>query len=710
MRKWTTSLSIIVILIAGLLLPAWVLAQSTAELTVNDVQVQEGTDTLALDMYLTLDGVAEGVAPQKADFLLDDGGLFPAEISQPSYYVALVLDASGSMRDILPSMQEAAVNLIAQAPPETLFAVIRFDEQIRLIQTFTDDHEQVTSAVNSIEPGESGTCLYDATYTAVQALEQIAGEVPRRALAIFTDGRDERRLNESGACSRHTFEQVLDYAGSREIPIPIYAAGLSANPGRINVSALTQMAEATGGQVAQETQLPDLMQAILHNINRQWAVRVQLQPGQGAHRGALLLTLNDQSLPAPVPISFAASRSFVVQEPPPPPLVLGIDNVTYDETAALFNFDVTVSAPQQVGSLHVDVLDADNVQVTRLDQTGPILPRQTLRLNAKLLDGQGQYVLQVAPLSPSGRMLRDENGRSLAATYQFTYDPPRPLRLAIDGVQQLDDPAAFNFRSWRLEDDQPALQINLQVENDDQVAQYEGLLINLQGNQQWGDPFNVPVQIDAASGDATAQVPIAPDPGTYTLVLNALSESGQRLASARYTFSARNPDTSLARALKALQDNPLLWVVELILLILLALVAWRIGVLLGRRQRPAEEEEPEPSPVQAGAPPVHLEVLETPDPAFANGHGMIMVTEFPYTIGREGCDLSITGDRHISRRHAQITFTDGLFYIVDFGSSNGTFVNEARLAANAPTPLSGDIGAKIRVGKTTVLSFKEEEQ
>lgn len=708
MRRQTTLLSFMVMVLLALL-PAWALAQSTAELAVNGVQVQEGSSSVTLDVYLTLDEATAGAVPQTAEFLLDDGGVFPGEISRPAFYVALVLDASGSMRDVLPAMQEAALTLIAQAPPETHFAVVRFDEQISLRQPFTTDHDEAATAVTDIEPGESGTCLYDATYTAVQALEQIAGETPRRALVLFTDGRDERRLGESGACSRYTFDQVLNYARAREIPIPIYAAGLSASPGRINRTALTQMADVTGGQVAGATELPQLMQDVLESINRQWAVRLRLQPDQGVQRGALLLTLSDQSLLAPAPITFTTSRSFAVVLPPPPPLVLSIDNVIYDTGANAFRFDVAVSAPQQVGSLRVDVLDADNLQAQRLVPPGPVLPLQTLRLDTSPLVARGEYRLQVTPLSPAGRVLVAEDGRSLTASYTFTYNPPRPLRLTIDGVQQLDEAAVFNFRTWRMEDDAAALQLNLHVEDDNSVARYEGVLINLQSNQQWGAAFDVPVQVDAASGDATARVPLALEPGTYTLVLNAMDAEGQRLAATRYTFNARNPDAALARAVKALQANALLWLVGLILLPLLVFLAWRVGVAMGRRSRPEKEEAP-PLRRRVGAPPAQVEILETPDVAFGNGHGSIRVTEFPYTIGREGCDLTIAGDRHISRRHAQISFEDGLFYIVDFGSSNGTFVNEARLAANAPTPLSGDIGAKIRVGKTTVLSFKEEEQ
>ncbi len=682
-------------------------AQPTAVFSVSEVRVQEGTTSLSLELFLKLAGASPGVVPQTADLLLDDGGRYPAQLSQPPYYVALVIDASGSMRSVLPRLQEALQALVAQAPPQIHFAVIRFDEQIHLVQPFTANHAQVATAIAAIEPGESGTCLYDATYTAVQSLEQIAGESPHRALLLFSDGRDERRQGFSEACSSYSLEQLLAYAGDRPTPVPIYAVGLGTTPGRVATNILRQMAQRTGGQLADETLLATQVQTLLAEISQRWVARLSLQPPQGVRRGALLVTLSDQSLLAPVPVTFAASRSFVVTQPPPPPLALTIDNLVYDAATNLYRFDVSLSTTQGVGSLRIDVLDKNNVQVTRLLHNAPVLPVQTLALNGALLQAKEAYSLEVTPLSLSGRALWAENGRNLTARYPFTHNPPLPLRLSIDGVQQLDAPARLDLRSWRLVDDEAAVRIAFHVENGVQVARYEALLISLQTNQPLAAPFILP-GAQTANGPLTAEIPIELASGAYNLLLHALAEDGQRLATTRYAFSAQTPDAPLWRAIKALQANPILWLLFLPPLLLLLLLAWWLGLMVGRSRRPLA---PPPLAQEAakGAPPVRLQILETADPAFANGAGVQRVTRFPYTIGREGCDLTIAGDRHISRRHAQISYEGGIFYLLDFGSSNGTFVNEARVEANKPTPLSSDIGAQIRLGKTTLIAFAEEK-
>jgi FHA domain len=69
-------------------------------------------------------------------------------------------------------------------------------------------------------------------------------------------------------------------------------------------------------------------------------------------------------------------------------------------------------------------------------------------------------------------------------------------------------------------------------------------------------------------------------------------------------------------------------------------------------------------------------------------------------VGRGAeCDLRLD-DTFVSQEHARIFAKDGSWYVEDLGSTNGTFVNEQRLAAPAMLT-SGD---RIRVG-TTVLEL-----
>lgn len=71
------------------------------------------------------------------------------------------------------------------------------------------------------------------------------------------------------------------------------------------------------------------------------------------------------------------------------------------------------------------------------------------------------------------------------------------------------------------------------------------------------------------------------------------------------------------------------------------------------------------------------------------------------TIGRAPeCDLLID-DTYASAQHARVFGKNGAWYVEDLGSTNGTFVNDQKLAA----PAMVQPGDRIRVG-TTVLELR----
>ena len=70
----------------------------------------------------------------------------------------------------------------------------------------------------------------------------------------------------------------------------------------------------------------------------------------------------------------------------------------------------------------------------------------------------------------------------------------------------------------------------------------------------------------------------------------------------------------------------------------------------------------------------------------------------PLQIGRDpSCDIPLE-DTYVSQEHARLTARDGTWYVEDLGSTNGTYLNDRRLAAPAPVH-AGDV---LRVGKTVL--------
>lgn len=75
-------------------------------------------------------------------------------------------------------------------------------------------------------------------------------------------------------------------------------------------------------------------------------------------------------------------------------------------------------------------------------------------------------------------------------------------------------------------------------------------------------------------------------------------------------------------------------------------------------------------------------------------------------IGRSGeCDLSFPESRTLSRRHAEIFCRNGVWYLTDCSSVNGTWLNQRRLAPGEEQPLKpGDV---IELARTHKIVFLE---
>lgn len=85
--------------------------------------------------------------------------------------------------------------------------------------------------------------------------------------------------------------------------------------------------------------------------------------------------------------------------------------------------------------------------------------------------------------------------------------------------------------------------------------------------------------------------------------------------------------------------------------------------------------------------PLALAKLTWQDPSTGETREYVLMEGATATIGRSpGNDICIP-ERHVSRRHAVVSYRDGIFMISDLGSANGTYVNDRRLSD--PFPLAG---------------------
>ncbi len=158
-----------------------------------------------------------------------------------SLYIVLLLDTSGSMSDALDDMLDAVSNAVGDAPDRAEIALYKFSSATALIRDFTENRGQIQNALNAIDSTSGGTCLYDAVYEVIGRLSAKDG---RRAVIVFTDGRDEKSIQDPSPCSRHSLQDVISLANREEAVI--HSIGLD-RTGNIDVGALSQMSQGTGG-------------------------------------------------------------------------------------------------------------------------------------------------------------------------------------------------------------------------------------------------------------------------------------------------------------------------------------------------------------------------------------------------------------------------------------------------------------------------------
>ncbi len=112
-----------------------------------------------------------------------------------------------------------------------------------------------------------------------------------------------------------------------------------------------------------------------------------------------------------------------------------------------------------------------------------------------------------------------------------------------------------------------------------------------------------------------------------------------------------------------------------------------------------------PAPAAAAAAP------RTPAPKRSRGSARkLVVTEGalagttiklgdgPVTLGRADDSTLVLTDDYASSRHARLVPSEGTWLVEDLGSTNGTYLNNAKVARPTQVP----VGAPIRIGKTVL--------
>ncbi len=152
----------------------------------------------------------------------------------------LVIDVSGSMATAnkLTAAKTAAKAYVDQMRPGDQAGVVAFDTKVNVAQPITSDHQALTKAIDSLQPG-SDTAMFDALINAEQLLANVSG---RKAIVALTDGMDNRSKNNEDA--------VIQAIGPSGLTISTIGLGNPQDVGNlkgIDETALKSLAQRAGG-------------------------------------------------------------------------------------------------------------------------------------------------------------------------------------------------------------------------------------------------------------------------------------------------------------------------------------------------------------------------------------------------------------------------------------------------------------------------------
>lgn len=181
--------------------------------------------------------------------------------------LGLIIDNSGSMRSLRPSVEAAALAFVRASNPLDEVFVLNFADAPRIDVPFTNDVRALEGGVTRVD-SIGGTAMRDAILAAERYLREHAAH-DRRALLVITDGHDNASTVSTSECRR-----TVERSGAA-----IYAVRLihdmSSAEARRNDDELDRLAELTGGIADHIAATSDIAQVALemaHRIRNEYTI------------------------------------------------------------------------------------------------------------------------------------------------------------------------------------------------------------------------------------------------------------------------------------------------------------------------------------------------------------------------------------------------------------------------------------------------------
>ncbi|HEY7786680.1 MAG TPA: VWA domain-containing protein [Pyrinomonadaceae bacterium] len=168
-------------------------SSGTEEVSEGDV-IRVDSQLVSLNMSVIDRETNRGVfGLNQNDFQLFENGaeqsIVRFDASSAPFDLVLLIDLSGSTRDVVKLIRAAALRFVNAARPSDRIAIITFAGEPTLVSPPTLDRERLRQRIETIDTASGDTKLYDATNF---ALQRVAGSSSSRrtAIVLMSDGLD----------------------------------------------------------------------------------------------------------------------------------------------------------------------------------------------------------------------------------------------------------------------------------------------------------------------------------------------------------------------------------------------------------------------------------------------------------------------------------------------------------------------------------------
>jgi hypothetical protein len=722
-RKKT--LFILPILLLGFLiwLPA-AHAQTPTQVIIIYPAAEPQADSMALNVFFTL--IDENGQPipnpnvDSAEIQLVGGNTSPVEASvedpKTPFYIALLLDASGSMANAMPAVHEAAQTALQNAPSTARFGVFQFneldiDEPLRPIENFTSDLVLVGGGINAVQAEPNApTCLYNALYQTIELLDE-ATQKPqeRQAILLFTDGKDERA--DGTPCSQRTYQDVINRA-IRDAPItPIHAVGLCSDAACSNIKReeLRNMAKETFAfsALGAKDQLGNLFQQIMQGLSSQLVARANVYPHQGDNDAILRVKLRDEGT-LTASFKFFSDRDYAA---PLAPVAIQMIGPRYDKTKDIFQFSLSVTSFEALQRIVLQAWDSKLGLISE-QQYNPA-PAQEIEFKPQGFEVGHEYSFRVLAIDKQGQGIPGKEGKPyLVESDTVTYNPNQSTSINFS-IESVTPDYAANKLIINLTD----------IPDEGRITKYEGFIIEAETSNHVADFEPELYQNRQIEVDLPGPIKQIQGNTKYRVTIKLTTKDDQ-VSEAITEFTAVPPAAPgfFQSIWLALSNNPVITfsIIIIGLIVTIVVIYWNrpakkeglpsplprppidqtmISITGSSVDAPQPQPQPKPQPPRP-APRLRLKVLQSPSPPATKEK---MITTFPFAIGRDGCDFNIP-DQRITRRHLEISVQNGKFFVTDLESRNGTFMGDHKLTPHQPAPILGL--TTIKLGQQTQVELE----